>query len=137
MNWKKLESRLLIHSAKCFAALMFLSFVRPRHIDRQELVWYALLAVSLASGIVGFEELKRGEHRRTSRLLIGSFFLWPAVISIPLGLMKLSKTTQFDFAIPYLLYSIYPLIACAFPIAFCLNRNERRPDSQPTVTNAS
>jgi hypothetical protein len=136
MIWKKLLS-VFKRSLTYFAAFMLASLMRSSHLSRQDFILSALFAALVASCGVGFDELKRGEHRKARRLLIGSFLAWIAIIFALLALLKFSKATQFDFVIPYLLYSFFLPLAAPFPVALCLNRNEPKRELQQTKINAS
>jgi hypothetical protein len=87
-------------------------------------------------GIIGFNELDRGGHRRFRRILRISLITWLAILGILVVLITHYKATAYDFAVDYSICLFWLLFAALFPLALYLNRNRKDTTSQATMPNA-
>jgi hypothetical protein len=99
-----------------------------------------ILVIGMSLAMLGFDELKRGGHRKVRRillvcltlLLISLFILSYASIRLHWKMI-----TGKDFADIYWFIPIYVLAVASFPIALYLNRRQNKSTSQAAIDNAS
>lgn len=137
MYWKRMLLIVLVISAAMFALLMAFHWNSPDwHLRFQAFVEDAAMAIALALGMVGNQELDRGGHRRTRRITRNFLIIWIGMSLLLFGLTRLYKTTEFDLALKCLMYLLWLLFAAIFPLALYLNRKQSRSSSYPTSVDA-
>ena len=137
MNWRRLLSDFIIYAAMLFAGFLLIEWNRrASNSGSYDFLENALGAIAIALGIAGYQDLDRCGHLRVRRILRNCLLAWLGVYVILFGIILLSKTTLFDFAIAFSLYPLLLLIVAPCPLALYLDRNQPKSTSQPTSTNA-
>jgi hypothetical protein len=140
MDWRQFLKPILYISV-LFFALFLLDFWRGKNqpLGLHEFISYVIMVIVLSIGWVGFDELKRGGHRKALRALkvcLIILFVIPAILLIARHRMhwNIAGWNFHDF---YLFIPIYTLFAATFPFALYLNRHQKDSTSQPTVDDAN
>jgi hypothetical protein len=97
----------------------------------------AVELAALTSGIIGFDQFRRGEQKKALRTWRNCLFAWFSASLISLGVTRLYKMTIPDWALHYWVYLAWVLFAASLPVALYLNRNQSKSALQPTTDNAS
>ncbi len=89
--------------------------------------------------MVGFEELKRGGHRKVKRnlLICLTILLILALIRAFTNIRLHGRTQGMDFIELYIFIAFYVLTVASFPIALYLNRNQNKSTTQQASANES
>ena len=140
MDWRQFLAPILYSSAYVFVLSMVdFSSGKTQPFGTHPFITYLILVVGMSIGIVGFDELKRGGHRKVRRNLLVCLTIL-TIFLIILALTRIHmhwKITGMDFADVYWFIPIYVLTVATFPIALYLNRKQKEISSQPTITDAS
>jgi len=132
-----------VFSSSVFVFTMFMvDYLRGKsqYFGTHPFIINLILVIGMSMGMIGFDELKRGGHRKVRRNLLFCLFF------LPISLIILSKAsihlhwkiiTGKDFADIYWFIPFYMLTVATFPIALYLNRNQSKSTSQPAIDNAN
>ncbi|MGA2350071.1 MAG: hypothetical protein ABSF70_06545 [Terracidiphilus sp.] len=140
MDWKKFLAPVLFNSALVFA--LFMSDLGDGNVHQygtHQFAFALFLVIGGSIGMVGFEELKRGGHRKVKRnLLICLAVLFILFLFLAFTGFELHwKVREMDSVYLCLLIPFYILLVASFPIALYLNRNQNRSTSQQESANES
>lgn len=99
-----------------------------------------ILIVGMSVAILGFDELKRGGHRKVRRnllLCLTLLLVSPIILSYTSIRLHWKIITGKDFADIYWFIPFFVLTVASFPIALYLNRKQKNSNSQPIIDNVS
>ena len=94
-------------------------------------------ALALGFGVIGFQELRRGGHRKTQRLLLICMLIEFTASLVVLGIAKGYRIPALDFTRTHLRYLAGMTFAASLPAALYLNRRQNKSTLQPTADHAS
>lgn len=138
MYWKRMLLIALVISVAIFALFIAFHWNNPDwHFRSKTFIEDAAIAIALALGMAGNQELDRGEHRRVRRITRNILIVWFSISLLLFGITRLYKTTVFDFVLDYLMYVLWLLFAAIFPLALYLNRKQKKSSTESTVADAN
>ncbi|MGO9775968.1 MAG: hypothetical protein ACLQGT_08575 [Terracidiphilus sp.] len=140
MDWNKFLAPVLFNSALVFA--LFMSDVwdgKVHQYGTSQFAFAVFLIIGGSIGMVGFEELKRGGHRKVKRnlLICLTILLILALIRAFTNIRLHGRTQGMDFIELYIFIAFYVLTVASFPIALYLNRNQNKSTTQQASANES
>jgi phosphatidylserine synthase len=103
------------------------------------LVVNVIMIIMSTIGLVGFEELKRGGHRKIRRNLLvclAILLILPLILAFTRIHMHW-KITGMDFSDYYLFVPFNVLLVGTFPLALYLNRNQKKSSAESTVADTN
>jgi hypothetical protein len=139
MNWRRFIGPVLFSSAVIFASVISDDWSGNAYpYDTNRFIVDVILVISLSSGLVGFEELKRCGHLKVCRnLLVCVAAMW-ILSCIPIFARNRLHWNMIGWNFPdaYLFLPPYVLILATVPIALLFNRRQSRSGSLATADNA-
>jgi drug/metabolite transporter (DMT)-like permease len=140
MDWRQFLAPVLGSSAIVFVLFMsdFLSGKTPPF-GTHPFIICLILIIGMSMGTAGFDELKRGGHRKVRRNLL--VYLIVLLISfLILAFTQIHthwKILGIDSTDVYWLIPFWLIIVAPFPVALYLNWKQKKSTSEPTSANAS
>ena len=140
MDWRQFLAPVLGSSAIVFVLFMsdILSGKTPPF-GTHSFIFCLILVVGMSMGTVGFDELKRGGHRKTRRNLnvyLIVLLIFPLILAFTQIHMHW-KIKGIDFTDVYWFIPFWVLLVAPFPVALYLNWRQKKSTSQPAGANVS
>jgi hypothetical protein len=130
MDWRQFLAPTLISSVYVIVLFMTdISSGRTPPFGAHPFITFLILVVGMSMGMVGFEELKRGGHRKVRRnllLCLTLLLIGPIVLSYISIRLHWRIITGKDFTDVYWFIPFYVLVVFSFPLALYLNRKQRK-----------
>jgi hypothetical protein len=134
---------LSVLASSAFVFVLFMSDIlsgKTPPFGTHPFIFCLILVVGMSLAMLGFDELKRGGHRKIRRnLLICLTLLVISLLILSYISIRLhwKMITGKDFTDVYWFIPIYVLAMASFPIALYLNRKQKKSTSPQESTNES
>lgn len=135
MSWRMSLLTVILGSMMVFLLLTVRSG-RASHLNSHDHILDVVESIALSMGFIGSGELRKGGHRRASRIAVTFVITSIVVFLIVICIFRFWMRTDPFVATKYLLYPYLAIYATFFPLSLYLNRKQSEPSLQPTTDNA-